>query len=499
MTLGKNIKYAIALLAGSCACSWAQAKRALPPAESDSAVYAGTVVDATTGVNIPGASIAACRETNPPSSSCWKTNTDATGRFSLRIPFVQTDDYVVTASKEGYIEPSRYQRRAVEYHQDGKRTLLKQAVLQLLALATVSGDVFDAHGQPAVNALIELRSPSGLTRSTVATTDYQGHFRFQVFPSSYSVCAKPEYEVNRGWKVPTLPMSVVPASTCFSSVPGSEVASVLQLKPGESIDPLRISLGEKKAYTVRGRIKTRVTKTGNWTESVWAIANSPRPLEVGAELPEYDQFPGYVDERSGMFLIHGLTAGTYTILARSGPASQDDTGPLPPEFNAWQRIRFGPSASAIVLTIRPHVTVTGRVVLQGYDAKSPPTAFLDSGLPSYFSFSGMSAGTDSGGRFRISGVSPGRYNVKVYGGEDATYISGLRQDGREIAGGSVRIENGRTTDWRCGFENRPQRSRSSSWEIYRTIPVVIFAPQPFHKTRGTGVMSGSGVALPRLE
>ncbi len=439
MIVGRNAKYSIAILAGSLVCSWAQANPALRQQEPEPGICEGTVVDVTTGASVPNASISICRVGKVGNLNiCSTYTTDETGRFSLPVLYQPMNDYFVRASKEGYVEPGM-NRDLASLTQDGKR-ILKPAILQLLALATVSGDVFDAHERPAANASIELHSTSGLSRSATASTDDRGHFRVQVFPSSYSICARPEYQVNREWKVPKSPIGVVPVFTCFSSAPASGSALVLQLKPAESVGPLRISLGEEQVYSIRGRIRTLVKKTANWSEDVWAIPDAPKTLDSP------DGLPGYVDVRSGAFRIHGLTAGLYTILARAGPALESDTGPIPPEYDSWQRVRVGHSAKAVVLTIKPNVTVTGRVILDGYVEESPPTIFLDSDLPSSLSTSAMRYEAGSDGRFRFSQVSAGNYNLSVSSNQKGVYIASLRQNGRETSGASVNVENGRPTD-----------------------------------------------------
>lgn len=311
-------------------------------------------------------------------------------------------------------------------------------------MATVSGVVLDIHGRPAIDALVTLRSRRGLSRIETSTADNEGRFRVRLVPDSYVACAQPKYEVERNWKVPASPLGSVPVPACFSSS-RSESASLRQFNPGETIGLLRITLGEERAYSVRGRIITRVAKTASWTESVWAVSNSPRALLPGADIPEYDYFPGRIDERSGRFVIHGLRAGAYTIVARSGPESPSDTAPLPPRFQDWRHIQLSGSGSFLVLTIGPHVTVRGRVVYQGYTSSSRMTVLLDSGMPPG---SALDLSSDTGGedQFRIPDVSPGKYTIDVDNEDQAVYVAGIRQDGREMPGARALIPDGRPTD-----------------------------------------------------
>jgi len=107
-------------------------------------------------------------------------------------------------------------------------------------------------------------------------------------------------------------------------------------------------------------------------------------------------------------------------------------------------VRVGPGARAIALRITPKVTVTGRIILEGFETQQPPSISLSSGVPEYYSGLSEPMGELSDAGFD---VSPGSYQVQtnseVY---DGLYVASVLQDGREINGGKIPIPEGHATD-----------------------------------------------------
>jgi hypothetical protein len=371
----------------------------------------GVVEDAITGAKLPNASVKVCGY----GVACIETSTDATGEFSVAIHPSPLTYRSVQASKTGYVDPGAYQQWA---EQPCVKRNGKPVVLSLLGSAKVTGAVFDAHGRPAAKASIKVRSTRGPSRTATLSADDLGHFTFKFYPRSYIVCATGKPPLNRR-------KASTPA--CVSSPDGGV----------ESNAPLRISLGEENVYSVHGMIRDLVEKTPNWGQSVWAASVSPEGV-----------IEGRVNRTSGAFTIDGLTAATYTVLSRSGPVIDSDTGPVPPEYQAVQRVHVGPGSArrALQLTILPNVTVTGRVILLGYEERSTPRVYLESDLPSYLSKLDVSYRADVDGRFRISGMPAGDYRVDVDRSPKGVYIAALKQNGTVVTDGRVRIENDHPTD-----------------------------------------------------
>ncbi len=391
--------------------------------------YNGAVVDATTGGPIPNASvnIGAC-----------KAVTDAAGRFRVDCPY-STEDHVA-ASKPGYLSQRGVPLdRGDDLEGPSGNRIMREIVWELLAMATLHGDVFYAGGARAPNAVVTLQALNGRAGTVRQTTDQNGHFRLQAAPGDYSICAVPEYQVHRSWKVPKHPPSTIPVKACLTTQAGGPDAAVLTLKQADVAGPFEMRLGEEQAFSIRGRIEIQVPKTIDWGDQIWAIPERPEPAAVGSGLS------GRITPH-GRFLIEGLRAGTYTVLARSGRAPRCDTCPGGPLFYDAQRLELHRNVKGLVMTIRPNGVVTGRVILEGGgpDTRDRRVVGLRGSLPTDFSLQ-TSADVDAEGRFRIANVPPGGYRVEAQE-RHKDYVVSMRQDGRKLDDGRVQIEPGRSTD-----------------------------------------------------
>ena len=360
--------------------------------------------------------------------------TDTEGRFRVDCPYDLEDR--IEASKSGYVYAPVPTGWGDSLDGPSGNRICREIVLELLAEATVSGDVFYANGARAPGALVTLQVLKGHASTVKETTDQNGHFRLQAAPGGYSLCAVPEYQVHRSWKVPEHAPSTIPVAACFTTAAGGPAAAVLALKQADVVGPLRVRLGEERAFSIRGRIEIEVPKTIDWWEGIWAI---PQPLVA------YSSLEGRITPQ-GRFLIEGLRAGSYMVVARSGRAPRCDTCPGGPLFQDLQRVEVHQNVKALVMRIRPNGVVTGRVVVEGgkADQREKRMVYLQGDLPPESSLY-TRAEADAEGRFRIGDVPPGSYRVEAQE-RHKEYVAAIRQDGRALAGDRIQIESGRSTD-----------------------------------------------------
>jgi hypothetical protein len=59
---------------------------------------------------------------------------------------------------------------------------------------------------------------------------------------------------------------MVLTATCFRSTPVGDrfAADIVVTRPGESVGPLRISLGQERVYSIEGKIVIKVPVTPDW-------------------------------------------------------------------------------------------------------------------------------------------------------------------------------------------------------------------------------------------
>ena len=233
-----------------CACSFAYGQAEFLP-EPRTVHTQGVVVDATTGEPIAGAAITVTAEVPGKGTSTSKATTDFAGRFQIDAPYVMhPTGGAFIVSKAGYIQQSSY---SGDQLQGASGDLyVRQVVLRMLALATITGVVVDAGERPSPGARIAFisldKQPGGnaaLFAPNDKTTDAQGHFQAAVAPGSYHVCATPQF-IGRTAKIPV--------AACFPSAPDYASAGRVTVRAGGAAEPLTIQLLEVATYRIRGRI-----------------------------------------------------------------------------------------------------------------------------------------------------------------------------------------------------------------------------------------------------
>jgi hypothetical protein len=364
-------------------------------------------------------------------------------------------------------------------------------------LSTVAGEVRDAGGKPAPNAVVWWETAIGIARDGYVHANSDGQFELQLEAGSYRVCAVPE--IRKSAKLD-------PTAACFPSTPIRERASatVVRTKPGEQVGPLRITLGRERVYSVEGRALIEVPESHGWGIGAWAISDQKR-LNFGSWLPSPDYYEGHVNQKTGEFTIRGLTAGLYTILLEAGAPLLCDTCPMPPRFRSKTRIKVEHDVTGIVGKLLRNTSVTGRLMLDGSDPHPPvqeQMVTLDSGFPSYLggSFHGT---VNHDGLFRIDDVPPGSYSLEVL--EGSQYFVTVRQNGRLAPGNVVRIESGSSSDLEITLRRATANilvkveGEVKSWPSYPLSAVAIPADgwdDPYSWTGPAWVQEKGSVDLP---
>ena len=345
-----------------CACSFAYGQAEFLP-EPRTVHTQGVVVDATTGEPIAGAVITVTAEVPGKGTSTSKATADFAGRFQIDTPYVMhPSGGAFLVSKAGYIQQRSY---SGDQLQGASGDLyVRQVVLRMLALVTISGVVVDAGGRPSPGASIASialdKQPAGnevMFALNDKTTDAQGRFQPSVAPGDYHVCAIPQF-IGRTAKIPV--------AACFPSAPDYASASRVTARAGGAAELLTIKLLEVATYRIHGRIQPGSAGKSSWGAN-WGVVIRADPDDStdGRPVRGPQAYLGCVN-RDDSFVISGLPAGTYTLSAVAGPGVQrlkcdaKRVAEIPP-FATDNCCSSNPQPPPVLYTGQRKVTFTGNL------------------------------------------------------------------------------------------------------------------------------------------
>ncbi len=436
-------------------------------------------------------------------------------------------NYLVTASRPGYVRtfygsvlPGRGPGVPVSVL-EGQR--VSDVRIRMLRGSVLTGVVRNSSGRPAPNQQVQatmVRSSAGEKRAVnlegslgLVTTDDRGVYRiFGLAPGDYIVIlpmialsgqdVRPMTAAELAWadkavagaggRSPSTSISAAPAGAPMVKYapvyyPGTAVAaeaSVLSLGPNEERAGVDVSLVMVPTAQVSGRV---LDGEGRPQNGVIVSIRPTRPdgLDLFSSLLTSVGRPG----PDGTFTIASVRPGNYTLSARAtprtgnepaGPAGQAEmmrqamavtTGGV--TFTHWAVEDLsiqGRDVSDITLTLRPGMTVSGKVVYES-TTKAPPTDFSRVTLalisaPTGAAVSDLASSMTGGsaalkvaadGTFSVAGVAPGRYRMNsplammAMGTMPASMLSAMGggwtlksvlANGRDIADAPIEIRAG---------------------------------------------------------
>jgi uncharacterized protein (DUF2141 family) len=383
--------------------------------------------------------------------------TDDSGQFAFAA--LPAGRYLITATRTGFVSASFGAKRpegpgsAISLT-DGQR--VSDVTLALLRGAVVTGTVRDQSGNPASDQTITVMryrlngtGQSVLTRAGLGTsqTDDRGMYRiYGLPPGEYLVVATPAFglrdnssahqmtdaetqwalraarDVGRGAgeskPPPASTPNVVYAPVFYPGTPVEAAAGRVVLRAGDERSGVDIPLLLVPAADISGQI---TTEDGQ-------VPTSTRVSLLAHEHIDGLPFSGFAAtsvQPDGTFRFQGVTPGTYTIAVRVSPGgasgSRAGGGPSPMAqagLYGLAEISMDGRDQNVGVTLRPGITVSGRV---SFDGSTPPPADLtrlNIGLTTVLDAKGVAIGvpgatTDASGAFSFAGVAPGRYRLEA--------------------------------------------------------------------------------------
>ena len=407
----------------------------------------GTVVNGLTGEPLRRVSVQVMSAPRP----MEPVVTDALGRF--RLPEVPPGRYLLRASRAGFFAPNNSDAAVEVAPGDGPATV----AIQLNPGAAVSGTVTDEAGEALPGAQITLlrRAYVGgrkqLVLAASGVTDDRGQYRLHsLAPHAYLVRAG----VQRLAGDPQLyPAMYYPAAL------DAEKALAVALGPGQEQRGVNISLRPGPGYRVSGRLVNGLTNTPltNTALTLMARGVGVAVLETGPQVLVRD--PG------GRFTVQGVAPGSYDLTGSYLQGGQ----PL----QVRMRLEVSRDLDDVVVTMRPGVTVRGRVVLEGEGTLE--TAALGVAIESDEDLvaGGGAARPGADGTFLIGPLLPGGYGANLHRLPPGAYLRAVRVGGREAAL-DLSGATGQTveTEWVVSLGGGKVEGRTMGGAVVALVPAV---------------------------
>ena len=383
---------------------------------------AGTVVDQANSHPIGGVHLRLYAGVIPQSAKeAYGAITDAGGHFSLAS--IPPGTYTVDLQYAGYeaAQGAGFMRHAEIIVHPGEHVADRQ--LAMLPLILIAGRVVNQSGDPVPNTSVRASAGESTSGGYIGpfsqqSTDERGQFRLFVTPGKYDLAAGPLSSLAG----PIGPAEIRTdgssdlsyAATYYPSASDAASATPVEAREGGDVTGLEIRLHNSLArrnLTVSGTV-TGMPAGADATVSYW-WGESPGKREMGS---------GTKVSADGRFSIENLGAGYLQILAQA-PAA----GLMGEEVEVEVQ---PPGVSDLRLALAPGGVVTGTVSVVGGD----PSAVMGKLRLELISAPGMSLGllsasVDRAGSFRIAGVTPETFGVRVDGLPEDGYVKTILLDG----------------------------------------------------------------------
>lgn len=433
-----------------------------PQAPAHNAVLTGTVVRADTNAPIGGARVVAARVGGPLEEYRTAT-TDNAGRFAMRD--LGAGSYRVFADHDNYLQ-GEYGRRLAGATGTSIALIDGQTappiVVPMTAPGAIAGRVLD-RGRPARRIWLRALKASYIDgrRSmrviTWAQSDDRGEFRlFGLQPGLYYVSATPFARpriVGETLQTPLIP-STANGNTYAATVPLTadsldpaaldpfvyppvfhpgtidlSIAVPVDVRAGETAAGLSLALARVMPFKVRGRI------TG---ASVEAQAASPVRISV---TPLADAGTGAsvagTDSRDGTFELRGVPPGRYYLAAQI-----QSTTAAPTRYGTFNVIEvIDRDLDGVVLALKPGVTVTGTVSIDG----RPPAAADGAVSVQLLAGPGLPGGAGAvrvqpDGTFSVANIIPGDFRFRVIQAGHTPWVKAARFGADDVTLAPIRID-----------------------------------------------------------
>jgi Carboxypeptidase regulatory-like domain len=409
------------------------------------AVVEGSVISKLSGAPVKSAHVIYTRITSATGGtvSPISADTDAGGNFTLHLP---PGTYRLWVERNGF---ARQIYGALSPAGEGTNLTLaagqqlSQVIFRLVPQGAIAGRVVDEDGDPIQSVGIQVLRFSyanghrQLISVTGSSSNDRGEYRVFGLPAGRYLlhAALPNSPMSRPFESGALVPEVQDAyaASYYPGVIDVDSATPVSLSEGSDLSDVNFQLHKVRALSVRGRISSPIDKfSSSQIQVVLAHSENGMASYIG-------RASAYVDSATGKFEIHGVSPGSYLLVASQLFAGHPFGGRAPIEVSA------APAREEVSLPLSAAFDVVGTVELEGAPRGNVPNITVRL-VPS----EGLALGpqpaskVSADGSIRLSGVTPGRWMIVVDALPEGLWLKSESFAGNEVLAGELNLtENAR--------------------------------------------------------
>jgi Carboxypeptidase regulatory-like domain len=398
---------------------FAQAPGPTPPAAAAGlGAISGLVVDRVSNTPLRRAVVTlSTLEAQPQDAVAW---TDANGRFGFGL--LPVGGYELHVTKNGY-QPAAYgsedPRRPSAAIRLAAGEVRNDVVVRMTSATSVSGLVLDESGDPVAGVRILAkrqawqRQKLQLLPGPSTVSDATGHYRISLAPGRYAFLAAAQNqsvlrinpEVSAGSPQPRY----VYGQQYYPGTDRADSASLITVEPGREYPQIDFHLAPQPITTVQGRIVLPAGVSAVDQVTIYMARDDLGNFGAGASKPDYifrfDQFP----------------PGSYKLMALAEEQGK--------RYRGVQETEVGPEGVRdLVIALEPGIDLSGSVSIEGPDAakfSASSVTLLRGDEVLRFGSPQLRANVAKDGRFTITGVLPGVWDINVSPVPPGGYIKSM--------------------------------------------------------------------------
>jgi len=397
---------------------------------------AGIVLDSTTQQPVPGVHITliGLPAENAPMEDIYGALSKNDGRYS--IGNMKPGVYAVTVRRNGMVQvPPRGVEPAEAYRVLVKAGETAEFPLEVSPHAVITGRVTDEFGEPVRSVqmqAIPVKQGNMAARGNMYSgTDDRGVFRLALVPGRYRLKAT----VNRQGQMGVVTeirtdgtQPAVYAPTWYPASTSEERGDIVEAAAGRELSGVDISLLQQNSHRVSGTITGLPDKTTRVTMYLFPATEDMQTQFLGLRTA--------ISAQDGTFGFGGVPAGTYRVTAMM----VGNMSAAPPMRGIAGDIRVDSAdVTDVRVNLMPGEEITGSLEMVGSGAAGKPDekplVILEpfSQMDRSFGSPMVSGEVDKQGAFRLTGVFPGRFRLRVDPLPENAYVKSVKVDGNETA------------------------------------------------------------------